>query len=83
MVRGSLLCVGCDIPAAHKVGGFVSHRATKGCSKCHTSFPTSAFGEKANYSNFDRNSWIPRTNENRRANALKLSTVQLLLTGKG
>ena len=70
LVRGALLCVGCDIPAARKVGGFVNHRATKG-SKYHTSFPTSAFGEKANYSNFDRNSWIPRTNENDRANALK------------
>ena len=39
LVRGALLCVGCDIPAARKVGSFVGHRATKGCSKCHTSFP--------------------------------------------
>ena len=67
LVRGALLCVGCNIPAARKVGSFVGHRATKGCSKCHISFPTTVFGEKANYSNFE----IPRTNENHRANALK------------
>ena len=30
LVRGALLCVGCDIPAARKVGGFLGHRATKG-----------------------------------------------------
>ena len=61
LVRGALLCVRFDIPAARKVGGIVGPRATKGCSKCHTSFPTSAFGD---YSNFNRNCWISRTNEN-------------------
>ena len=34
-----LLCVACDIPAARKVCGFLSHNATHGCSKCHKEFP--------------------------------------------
>ena len=40
LVRGALLCVGFAIPTAQKVGGFVGHLVTKGCSKCHTSLPT-------------------------------------------
>ena len=67
IVRGALLCVGCDIPAARKVGGFVGHRATKGCSKCTLSFPTKNFGDKPDYSNYDRNSWELRTNDEHRA----------------
>ena len=52
--------MGCDIPAARKVCGFVGHRALKGCSKCLQSFPTAPFGEKADYSNFDKSSWESR-----------------------
>ena len=62
LVRAALLCVGCDIPAARKVCGFVGHRALKGCSKCLLSFPTTTFGEKGDYSNYDRSTWDPRTN---------------------
>lgn len=61
LVRGALLCAGCDIPAARKTCGFMGHRAKKGCSKCYISFPTNAFGEKADYSNFDRATWEART----------------------
>ena len=61
-VRAALICVGCDIPAARKVCGFVGHRALKGCSKCLHSFPTAAFGEKGDYSNFNRSSWESRSN---------------------
>ena len=61
LVRAALLCVGCDIPAARKVCGFVGHRALKGCSKCLLFFPTEHFGEKNDYSNFDRSKWEPRT----------------------
>ena len=46
IVCGALLCVGCDIPVARKVGGFVGHRATKGCSKCTS--PTKHFGDYSN-----------------------------------
>ena len=41
-IRAALLCVGCDIPAARKVCGFVGHRALKGCLKCLQFFPTTA-----------------------------------------
>lgn len=51
LVRAALLCVGCDIPAARKVCGFVGHGGLKGCSKCLLSFPTEEFGQKADYTN--------------------------------
>ena len=63
IVRAALLCVGCDIPAARKVCGFVGHQALKGCSKCLLSFPTAHFGD---YSNFNTSNWEPRTNVSHR-----------------
>ena len=33
-----------------------------GCSKCLLPFPTEHFGEKADYSNFNRTQWEPHTN---------------------
>lgn len=60
LVRAALLCAGCDIPAARKVGGFVSHNGFRGCSKCLLAFPTAEFGEKADYSNTDLKEWTPR-----------------------
>ena len=71
MVRAALLCVGCDIPAARNVCGFLGHRATMGCSKCLLPFPTDFFGEKPDYSNFKRMEWTQRTNEHHRSEALK------------
>ena len=59
----------CDIPAAHKVCGFVLHNASLGCSKCLKHFPTSSFGEKPNFSGFDRNNWTLRTSEIHRQHA--------------
>ena len=52
---------GCDIPAARKVSGFVGHRATLGCSRCLLPFPTANFGDKPDYSNFDRRLWKSET----------------------
>lgn len=66
IVRAALLCCSCDVPASRKVCGFVGHGACKGCSKCLLSFPTRSFGEKADYSNFDKSQWKPRTNEQHR-----------------
>ena len=37
-VRAALICVGCDIPAARKVCGFVGHRALKGALSACTLF---------------------------------------------
>ena len=53
LVRAALICVACDIPAARKVCGFVGHGAYRGCSKCLLTFPTTSFGEKADYTNTD------------------------------
>jgi hypothetical protein len=33
-VRAVLLCVVCDAPAAHKLGGFGSHSHTMFCTRC-------------------------------------------------
>ena len=59
-MRAALICISCDSPAMRKVGGFLSHNARKGCYKCTKSFPTASFGEKPDYSGFDRNNWTPR-----------------------
>ena len=59
-VRAALICLACDIPASRKLAGFVGHSALKGCSKCLKSFPTVTFGEKPNYSGFDRDQWPKR-----------------------
>ena len=72
LVRAALLCVGCDIPAARKVCGFLGHRAKMGCSKCLLAFPTAKFGEKPDYSNFNHTEWVPRTADNHRIEAAKL-----------
>lgn len=58
VVKGALLCVDCDLPAARKVCGFLSYTATLGCSRCKKQFP----GEigKKDYSGFDRNTWFAR-----------------------
>ena len=72
IVRAALLCSSCDIPANRKVCGFVSHNALKGCSKCLLSFPTDKFGEKPDYSNFNKSEWVPRTNEQPRRDVEKM-----------
>ena len=60
-MRAALLCVSCDSPAMRKVAGFLSHAAFKGCFKCKKSFPTASFGEKPDYSGFDRENWEDRS----------------------
>lgn len=70
LVRAALLCAGCDIPAARKVCGFVGHGGFRGCSKCLLTFPTSEFGQKADYTNTDSEKWIPRSKLEHKKNAL-------------
>jgi hypothetical protein len=48
-----------------------SHSAEVGCSKCCKKFP-GAFGEKRDYSGFNRNQWQMRTNDNHRRVAKKI-----------
>ena len=76
LVRAALNCVACDIPAARKVCGFVGHSANLACSKCLKVFPTKAFGEKSDYSGFDRTLWTPRQLENHRNYAYKHKDAQ-------
>ena len=66
--RGAILFASADLPAVRKLYGFKGHSAHRGCSKCFKYFPSS-FGEKADYSGFDRESWPPRHNHSHRINA--------------
>ncbi len=70
-VRAALLCISCDIPATRKVSGFVGQNAYHACSRCLKAFPTSAFGEKADFTGSDRTTWEPRIMETHRTFALK------------
>ena len=70
-VTGSLLCAAADIPAARKLCGFLSHSAKFGCSKCFKLFP-GGFGEKRNYSGFDRLLWPKRSLEKHRRDVEKI-----------
>ena len=70
-VRVALLCIAYDVPAARKVAGFMSHNATRGCSRCLKQFPVKCFGAKPNYSGFDRDSWPKRESVSHRKNAKK------------
>lgn len=62
LVRAALSCVACDIPAARKVCGFMGHSARLACSQCLKEFETEVFGDKPDYSGFDRSQWNPREN---------------------
>lgn len=80
LVRAALLCVACDIPAARKTCGFVGHSAYHGCSKCLVKFPTTLFGEKADYSNFNKSEWGMRTNQSHREAAYHYRDCQTIKT---
>ena len=69
--RAALLCISADIPAARKLCGFKGHGAHRGCSRCLKEFP-GGFGEKKDYSGFDRENWQPRTDKQHRANAKRI-----------
>ena len=62
------------MPAARKLCGFKGHSAHRGCSKCFKYFPSS-FGEKTDYSGFERDLWPPRHNHSHRIHAEMVSKV--------
>ena len=64
MFRAVLLCTACDIPASRKVSGLVGHNALHGCST------TQRFGEKPDYTGFDRTLWEPRSKESHYQHAM-------------
>ena len=66
-VRVALLCVSCDLPAARKTCGFLSHSAALGCSK---RFPGSV--GSMNYSGFNCSSWPKRTDVAHRESVEKI-----------
>ena len=70
LVRGTLLCCGCDVPAARKVCGFLAHNAYRGYSRCLLPFLTVTFGEKVDCTNTDRSQWLPHAIENHKQHAL-------------
>ena len=78
VVKAILICAASDVPASRKMGGFVGHAAQKGCSRCLKSFPTNRFGEKKNYSGFNRSMWPKRSVEQHRKFGMnwKLATTQ-------
>ena len=61
ILRCSLLCVACDMPASRKVAGFLRHGANLACTKCLKFFP-GGFGEKKDCLGFNRSQWPPRSN---------------------
>ena len=77
-VKAVLLAVVCDTPATRKVGGFVGHSALRGCSKCTKQFVTKNFGEKADYSGFDVDSWPLRTDAEQRRHGYKYLSASTL-----
>ena len=52
-VHTALLCLACDVPAARKTGGFLSHSARQGCSKCTKTFTYDKDQQRTNFSGFD------------------------------
>ena len=77
IVRAALICTACDIPAARKVSGFLGHSAYRACSRCLKPFPTKAFGEKADFSGFDRNLWPPRSKDSHFSHAKRYKNARL------
>lgn len=62
----------CDIPASRKTCGFLGHNARLGCNKCLKEFPTTHFGNKPNFSGFDREKWAMRTASSHREKCTEL-----------
>ena len=73
LVRGTLICAACDIPAARKVCGFKGHNANHGCSKCFKLFPGPI--TKKDYSGF-RKIWPPRDIHAHRATSKKIKCAR-------
>lgn len=48
----------------------MGHAASKGCSRCLKTFPTRNFGQKTDYSGFDRSAWPERTVEDHRCTGM-------------
>ena len=75
-IRAALVAVVCDIPACRKVCGFTGFQAKLGCSKCLKMFHSRAFGEKLDYSEYDRSHWPQRNILQHMKSLEKLTTAR-------
>lgn len=65
-IKVGLICVSSDIPATRKIGGFLSHMAAQGCSRCKKHFNS---GKGLDFSGFDRENWQPRNSPEHKQSA--------------
>lgn len=70
----ALIGVSCDLPAARKVCGFLSHSENLYCSKCYVQF-SEGFSCR-NYSDFNTDSWKMRSNSQHRSDVLKIAAAK-------
>ncbi|KAF5332890.1 hypothetical protein D9758_017886 [Tetrapyrgos nigripes] len=70
LVRVILICVICDKPAAHKLGGFGSHSHTFFCTRCWIKL-----SEKATAAAFQKNAFMPRTHRQHAAHGHQYSNL--------
>ena len=61
VVKLALTGISCDLPAVCKVCGFAGFSSILGCSKCLFKFKSGSFGQKLDYSSYNRHQWPPRT----------------------
>ena len=65
-IKVGLICVSADIPATRKIGGFLGHMASQGCSRCKKHFNS---GGDLDFSGFDRENWQPRNSSEHKCSA--------------
>lgn len=65
-IKVGLVCVSSDIPATRKIGGFLGHMASQGCSRCKKHFNS---GDGLDFSGFDRENWQPRNSSEHKHSA--------------
>ncbi|KAI9027570.1 hypothetical protein CLU79DRAFT_697334, partial [Phycomyces nitens] len=61
--------VSCDIPAAKKVSGLISHMNNNVCHKCNNQFSQLAGTRSVDYSGFDYSKLLLCTRDNNRKDA--------------
>ena len=64
-IKVGLICVSSDVPATRKIGGFLGHMASQGCSRCKREFSSGGL----NFSGFDRVNWPPRNSSEHKCSA--------------
>ncbi|OAD70082.1 hypothetical protein PHYBLDRAFT_71521 [Phycomyces blakesleeanus NRRL 1555(-)] len=69
LVRAAILLVACDIPAARKTCGFISHASTNACHVCNCQYSCCSDGKGMDHSGFKFSDWIFNTDEKNKINA--------------